>query len=165
MRSAVVSGQWSGVRVLASRIAWTASRASDSSSRVGQIFFAELDVVDSGAGGFGDFLEETATARGFVCGEGGAVGDAVEKAAFSHRSGLTGAEAQSNLTLYAALKRRSSTELHAFTGIERCSFPLRSRLRDLGQDLAFFLQSVAEVVAGQAVAKELEGFLRDCQRF
>ena len=48
----------------------------------GKIFFAELDVVDAGAGGFADFFQKTATARRFVPGEGGAVGDVVEKAAF-----------------------------------------------------------------------------------
>ena len=50
----------------------------------GEIFFAELDVVDAGAGGFGDFFEEAATAGGFVGCEGGAVGDVVEKAAGWH---------------------------------------------------------------------------------
>ena len=47
----------------------------------GEIFFAELDVVDAGAGGFGDFFQEAATAGGFVAGECGAVGDVVEEAA------------------------------------------------------------------------------------
>ena len=51
----------------------------------GEISFAELDVVDAGAGGFGDFFEEAATAGGFVSREGCAVGDVVEKAAFSHQ--------------------------------------------------------------------------------
>ena len=51
----------------------------------GEIFFAELDVVDAGAGGFGDFVEETSAAGVFIAGEGGAVGDVVEEAAFSHQ--------------------------------------------------------------------------------
>ena len=51
----------------------------------GEIFFAELDVVDAGDGGFTDFFEEAATTGGFVAGEGGAVGDVVEEAAISHQ--------------------------------------------------------------------------------
>jgi hypothetical protein len=51
----------------------------------GQVFFAKLDVVDSGADSLGDFFKETAAARGFVWAEGSAVGDVVEKAAFSHQ--------------------------------------------------------------------------------
>ena len=43
------------------------------------MFFAELDVVDAGACGFGDFGEKTAAAGGLVAGEGGAVGDVVEE--------------------------------------------------------------------------------------
>ena len=35
----------------------------------GEIFFAELDVVDTGSGGFGDFVEEEAAAGCFVSGE------------------------------------------------------------------------------------------------
>jgi hypothetical protein len=54
----------------------------------GKISFAELDVVDAGAGGFGDFFEEAATAGGFVSGERRAVGDVVEKAAFGHQLGV-----------------------------------------------------------------------------
>ena len=50
----------------------------------GKIFFAELDVVDAGAGGFADFFQEAATARGFIAGECGAVGDVVEKAGRRH---------------------------------------------------------------------------------
>jgi hypothetical protein len=50
----------------------------------GKIFFAELDVVDTGAGGFSDFFEEAPTTGGFVSGECGAVGDVV-KEAFGHR--------------------------------------------------------------------------------
>ncbi len=78
---------------------FTASRASDSELARQEIFFAELDVVDAGAGGFGDFFEEAATAGGFVSGEGGAVGDVVEEAAFRHQlsaisdMGRTGAKA------------------------------------------------------------------------
>jgi len=55
-----------------------------------QVFLAELDVIDSGAASFPDFVEETATAGGFVFGEGGAVGDVVEEAAFSHLVGHRG---------------------------------------------------------------------------
>jgi hypothetical protein len=51
----------------------------------GKIFFAELDVVDAGAGGFLDFFQEAATAGEFVSGERGAVGDVIEKAALGHR--------------------------------------------------------------------------------
>ena len=51
----------------------------------GQIFFAELNVVDSGAGSLGDLFQETEAASGFVCGERGAVGDVVEKN-FGHLS-------------------------------------------------------------------------------
>jgi len=47
----------------------------------GEIFFAELDVVDVGTGGFGDFIEEQAAAGGFVAGEGFAIGDVVEEQA------------------------------------------------------------------------------------
>ena len=50
-----------------------------------EAFFAELDVVDSGAGGFGDFLEETVTAGRFVCGQCCAVGDVVQETVFSHQ--------------------------------------------------------------------------------
>jgi hypothetical protein len=50
----------------------------------GEIFFAELDVVDAGASGFRNFSQQSAMAGEFVSGEGGAVGDVVEKAAFSH---------------------------------------------------------------------------------
>ena len=50
-----------------------------------EVFFTELDIVDSGAGGFSDLVEEATTACGFVCGERGAVGDVVEKKAFSHQ--------------------------------------------------------------------------------
>ena len=49
----------------------------------GEIFFAQLDVVDPSANSLFDFLEESTSARGFVGGEGGAVGDVVEKAAVS----------------------------------------------------------------------------------
>ena len=45
----------------------------------GEIFFAELDVVDALACGFGDFLQEAEAAGGFVAGEGGSVGDVVEE--------------------------------------------------------------------------------------
>jgi hypothetical protein len=50
----------------------------------GEIFFAELDVVDTCASGFGDFFEELVAARGFVAGEGAAVCDVAEKAAVGH---------------------------------------------------------------------------------
>ena len=46
----------------------------------GEIFFAELNVVDTGTGSFGDFLQKAATARGFVSRKRGAVSDVVEKA-------------------------------------------------------------------------------------
>ena len=45
----------------------------------GKISFAELDVVDAGAGGFRNFVEEVAAARAFIAGEGGAVSDVVEE--------------------------------------------------------------------------------------
>jgi hypothetical protein len=50
----------------------------------GKIFFAELDVVDAGAGSSGDFFQEVTPAGKFVSREGGAVGDVVEKAASWH---------------------------------------------------------------------------------
>ena len=52
--------------------------------RLHNIFFAELDVIDSVCRGFGDFIEETLAARVLVAGEGGAVGDVVEQT-FSHQ--------------------------------------------------------------------------------
>lgn len=50
----------------------------------GEIVFSQLDVVDACAGGLGDFVEELAAAREFVAGEGVAVCDVAEKAAFGH---------------------------------------------------------------------------------
>src|SRR5580765_4040655 len=50
-----------------------------------EIFFAELDVVDASSSGFGEFLDEKVSAGGFVGGEGGAIGDVVEKSAVSHQ--------------------------------------------------------------------------------
>jgi hypothetical protein len=50
-----------------------------------QIFFAELDVVDSRAGGFRDFLKKVSTSGRLVSGKRGAVGDVVEKAALRHQ--------------------------------------------------------------------------------
>ena len=49
----------------------------------GEIFFAKLDVVDTAACGFGDFVEEMEAAGVLVAGEGGAVGDVVEEQALS----------------------------------------------------------------------------------
>src|SRR5208337_87312 len=51
----------------------------------GEIFFAELDIVDGGVGRFGDLLKKAATAGGFVCCERSAIGDVVEQAALSHQ--------------------------------------------------------------------------------
>jgi hypothetical protein len=45
----------------------------------GEIFFAELDVIDSGACGFDDFFEEAGSACVFIFRECGAVGDVVEE--------------------------------------------------------------------------------------
>jgi hypothetical protein len=49
----------------------------------GEIFFAELDVVDMLACGFGDFVEEANAAGSLVAWEGGTVGDVVEDHAIS----------------------------------------------------------------------------------
>jgi phosphopentomutase len=49
-----------------------------------RILFAELDVIDAGAGSFSDLLQKMMTTSGFVSGESGAVGDVVEKAAGRH---------------------------------------------------------------------------------
>ena len=49
----------------------------------GEIFFAELDVVDALGCGFGDFVEEPNAAGVLAAGEGGPVGDVVEEQAFS----------------------------------------------------------------------------------
>ena len=54
-----------------------------------QIFFAELDVVDSGVGCFGDLLEQSAATFLFVAAKLGTVGDVVELAAIGHRSQRT----------------------------------------------------------------------------
>lgn len=45
----------------------------------GEIFFAQLDVIDTATGGFGDLVEESAPARSFIAGELRTVGDVVEK--------------------------------------------------------------------------------------
>ncbi len=50
-----------------------------------EVFFAELDVVDTVTCGFGDFVEETLAAGGLVAGEGATVGNVVEQAAISHQ--------------------------------------------------------------------------------
>ena len=49
----------------------------------GEIFFAELDVVDAVACGFGDFVEKAEAAGVLVAGESGTVGDVVEEQALS----------------------------------------------------------------------------------
>ena len=46
-----------------------------------EIFFAELNVVDSGAGGLVNLFEEAAAAAGFIRPESSAVGDVVDEAA------------------------------------------------------------------------------------
>jgi len=43
-----------------------------------QILFAQLDVVNPSAGGFGDFVEKPEAARRFIAGELRAVGDVVK---------------------------------------------------------------------------------------
>jgi len=54
----------------------------------GKILFAKLDIVHAIAGGFGDFLEQLAAARGLVPGKRGAVSDVVEQQRFGLASGL-----------------------------------------------------------------------------
>ena len=46
-----------------------------------QIFLSKLDVLHAGAGGFGYFFEQAATAGGFVAWKCGAIGDVVEHGA------------------------------------------------------------------------------------
>ncbi len=46
-----------------------------------QIFLSKLDVLQAGAGGFGYFFEQAATAGGLIPGKRGAVGDVVEHSA------------------------------------------------------------------------------------
>jgi hypothetical protein len=85
----------------------------------GEIFFAELDVVDSGAGGFSDFIEETATAGRFVGCECGAVGDVVKNTAFSHQVSAI-SDAPINLVVWTAY-------MHSFSRlISRSLAPSRS---------------------------------------
>ena len=83
IRAGVDQESSSQVAVLSSQLGDDADGFSGERFQVarGQIFFAELDVVDTGACGFGNFFEEAAMAGGFVSGEGCAVGDVVEKAA------------------------------------------------------------------------------------
>jgi hypothetical protein len=50
-----------------------------------EILFAELNVIDSGADGLGDFFQEAKATRGFVSRESSSVGDVVEAPAFSHQ--------------------------------------------------------------------------------
>src|SRR5260370_26476349 len=50
-----------------------------------QIFFAELDVVDAGTRGFGDFGEQRLPAGAFVAAKLAAVGNVIEQTAVSHR--------------------------------------------------------------------------------
>jgi hypothetical protein len=78
------SGQ---VRVFSSPFLDYAHRFAGQGFKVadGKIFFAELDVVEVGAGGFGDLVEEMASAGAFVSGEGGAVGDVVKEGAIRHQ--------------------------------------------------------------------------------
>lgn len=45
----------------------------------GEIFLAQLNKVHTAAGSAGNIFEQTATARRFVTGELGAIGDVVEK--------------------------------------------------------------------------------------
>jgi hypothetical protein len=73
--------------VMTSRLHDRASRFAGQRFEVagGEIFLPELDVVDSGVGGLGDFVEETEAASAFVAGEGFAVGDVVEEVAVSHQ--------------------------------------------------------------------------------
>jgi hypothetical protein len=49
-----------------------------------QVFFAELDVVDPGPRGLGDFGEQGAAAGAFVAVKLASVGDVVKQTAFSH---------------------------------------------------------------------------------
>ena len=66
-----------GQRVVANASHGVASEEFESPG--GKILFAELNVVDAGACGFGDAQQELAAARLFVAGEGVAVGDVVEQ--------------------------------------------------------------------------------------
>jgi len=50
-----------------------------------QIFFAELDVVDSGTRGFGDFGEQGPAASAFVATKLASVGDVIEQTAVRHQ--------------------------------------------------------------------------------
>ena len=97
----------------------------------GEIFFAELDVIDSSGCGFMDFFEETTVAGGFVCGERGAVGDVVQKQkAFTTKG-----------TGFGSRTERS--------GI---------RFGDLRQDFGLLLRGATQVIFCQAIFQEFEGF-------
>ena len=50
----------------------------------GEIFFPQLDVVNPGLSGFGNFCQQETAARGFVFGKRFAVGDVVEERAVVH---------------------------------------------------------------------------------
>jgi hypothetical protein len=50
-----------------------------------EIFFPKLNVVDTGSGGFSDFLQQAATAGSFAPGECPSVRDVVEKAGVGHQ--------------------------------------------------------------------------------
>src|ERR1035437_5927574 len=50
-----------------------------------QIFFAELDVVDMGTRGLGDFGEQGSAAGAFVAAKLASVGDVIEQTAVSHQ--------------------------------------------------------------------------------
>ena len=50
-----------------------------------QVFFAELDVVDRGLAGFGDFLQQVLAAVQFVPGKLRAIGDVAEQRSCRHR--------------------------------------------------------------------------------
>ena len=62
----------SQLAVLSSQLGDNAHRLRRQGFQVarGEIFFPELDVVDAGAGGLGDFFQYVAMTRGFVGGEG-----------------------------------------------------------------------------------------------
>src|SRR5882672_790013 len=99
----------------------------------GEVFLAELDVVDPGSGGFADFFEQMRTAGSLMAGELGAIGDVAEQRTW-HRE-----------------CPRCDRELW------RAS-PSGTRLRDLGKNLSLSLGRASQVVARQAVAQEFEAF-------
>ena len=119
IRSAVLRS-----RVLSSQVRDDSSGFSGQRLQVpaGEIFFANLDVVNAGSGGFRDFFQEAVLARKLIPWERGAVGNVVKEAAGRHQ-------------LSSKIITTKGTKVH-----EGSLWP---GLRDLRQRFAFFFRRAA----------------------